>query len=118
MQYVESNLLCVSIYVINNNALHNFIIYRVEIPASVTDSASISSITPSSNKYNVLDDGTLMIQNASGEDEGEYECMARNAVGEAITRAVSLRYFGAPSKFNFALFALVEWLELVLLHIF
>ena len=80
--------------------------FRVEIPV-VTNTPvarenhdSGSSVTPGSSKYNVLDDGTLMIQNASGEDEGEYECMARNAVGEAVTRAVSLRYFGAPSKSN------------------
>ncbi|XP_063968758.1 peroxidasin homolog isoform X1 [Lytechinus pictus] len=48
------------------------------------------------HKYNILDDGTLMIQNASGDDEGQYECMARNALGEVKTQPVSLRYFGAP----------------------
>ncbi|XP_071494887.1 peroxidasin homolog [Diadema antillarum] len=48
------------------------------------------------NKYNILEDGTLMIQNASGDDEGQYECMARNALGEAKTSPVTLRYFGAP----------------------
>ena len=70
---------------------------RVEIPTAYSNVAAASNTSPGP-KYNVLDDGTLMIQNASGEDEGEYECMARNAVGEATTRAVSLRYFGAPSK--------------------
>ena len=56
------------------------------------------------NKYNILNDGTLMIQNASGDDEGEYECKARNAVGETKSEPVSLRYFGAPSKWFLRIF--------------
>ncbi|XP_071807106.1 peroxidasin homolog isoform X2 [Asterias amurensis] len=54
------------------------------------------------NKYNILNDGTLMIQNASGDDEGEYECKARNAVGETKSEPVSLRYFGAPKRPTFS----------------
>ncbi|XP_033097959.1 peroxidasin homolog [Anneissia japonica] len=52
-------------------------------------------------KYSILTDGTLMILDASGDDEGDYECMARNAVGEAVTRTASLRYFGEPKAPQF-----------------
>ncbi|XP_071965528.1 peroxidasin homolog isoform X2 [Antedon mediterranea] len=52
-------------------------------------------------KYTILTDGTLMILDASGEDEGDYECMARNAVGEAVTRTASLSYFGEPKAPQF-----------------
>ncbi|XP_006812951.1 peroxidasin homolog, partial [Saccoglossus kowalevskii] len=44
--------------------------------------------------YNVLEDGTLMIPHAEDDDEGTYECMARNAAGQAVTRVAELRYLG------------------------
>lgn len=43
-------------------------------------------------RYSVLDDGTLMIENTQDSDEGFYECVARNQMGEAKARAVELRY--------------------------
>uniref|UniRef100_UPI00358FE3B3 peroxidasin homolog isoform X2 n=1 Tax=Myxine glutinosa TaxID=7769 RepID=UPI00358FE3B3 len=52
-------------------------------------------------RTSLLDDGTLMIQNARESDQGVYQCMARNALGEAKTQEVLLRYFGAPSVPNF-----------------
>ena len=41
-------------------------------------------------RFNVLDDGTLMIENTQDSDQGVYECVARNAAGEVkATAAVS-----------------------------
>lgn len=45
-------------------------------------------------KYNVLDDGTLMIKNPEKADQGVYECVAKNDLGEAKSLGVELRYLG------------------------
>jgi len=44
------------------------------------------------SRYNILQDGTLMIENARDTDEGVYECVARNQLGEVKAEAVELRY--------------------------
>ncbi|XP_072426609.1 peroxidasin homolog isoform X2 [Chiloscyllium punctatum] len=54
-------------------------------------------------RRNLLDDGTLMIQNAQESDQGTYQCMAKNELGEATTQGVLLRYFGSPTKPNFVI---------------
>lgn len=48
------------------------------------------------SRLNLLDDGTLMIQNTREADQGVYQCMAKNVAGEAKTQGVTLRYFGSP----------------------
>ena len=45
-----------------------------------------------SSRYNILQDGTLMIEDARDTDEGVYECVARNQLGEVKAEAVELRY--------------------------
>jgi len=45
-----------------------------------------------SSRYSILQDGTLMIENARDTDEGVYECVARNQLGEVKAEAVQLRY--------------------------
>ncbi|KAG8512340.1 Peroxidasin [Galemys pyrenaicus] len=52
----------------------------------------------SDSRLNLLGDGTLMIQNARETDQGVYQCMAKNAAGEAKTQEVTLRYFGSPAR--------------------
>ncbi|XP_053395477.1 peroxidasin-like isoform X2 [Mercenaria mercenaria] len=42
-------------------------------------------------RYNILEDGTLMIEDARDTDEGTYECIARNTAGEVKTDGVELR---------------------------
>lgn len=37
-------------------------------------------------KFNLMQDGSLMIKNTSDEDGGYYECMAKNADGEVKSR--------------------------------
>lgn len=48
------------------------------------------------SRLNLLDDGTLMIQNTQETDQGIYQCMAKNVAGEVKTQEVTLRYFGSP----------------------
>uniref|UniRef100_A0A3Q4GL96 Ig-like domain-containing protein n=1 Tax=Neolamprologus brichardi TaxID=32507 RepID=A0A3Q4GL96_NEOBR len=48
------------------------------------------------SRLNLLEDGTLMIQNTRETDQGVYQCMAKNVAGEVKTSEVTLRYFGAP----------------------
>lgn len=48
------------------------------------------------NRLNLLQDGTLMIQNTKESDKGVYQCMAKNIAGEAKTQEVVLRYSGTP----------------------
>ncbi|XP_069506922.1 peroxidasin homolog [Ambystoma mexicanum] len=50
------------------------------------------------SRLNLLDDGTLQIQNTEEMDKGIYQCLARNIVGEVQTQEVLLRYFGSPTK--------------------
>lgn len=47
-------------------------------------------------RLNLLQDGTLMIQNTKESDKGVYQCMAKNIAGEVKTQEVVLRYFGTP----------------------
>ncbi|XP_055490066.1 peroxidasin homolog isoform X2 [Leucoraja erinacea] len=54
-------------------------------------------------RLNLLDDGTLMIHNTQESDQGTYQCMAKNVVGEATTQGVLLRYFGTPTKPSFVI---------------
>ncbi|XP_078069335.1 peroxidasin homolog isoform X2 [Mustelus asterias] len=48
-------------------------------------------------RLNLLDDGTLMIQNTQEDDQGVYQCMAKNVAGEVKTPEVILRYFEIPA---------------------
>lgn len=48
------------------------------------------------SRLNLLDDGTLMIQNTQEADQGIYQCMAKNVAGEVKTQEVTLRYFDSP----------------------
>ena len=48
------------------------------------------------SRLNLLDDGTLMIENTQEADQGIYQCMAKNVAGEVKTQEVTLRYFGSP----------------------
>uniref|UniRef100_A0A9L0TF86 Lactoperoxidase n=2 Tax=Equus TaxID=9789 RepID=A0A9L0TF86_HORSE len=50
------------------------------------------------SRLNLLDDGTLMIQNTQETDQGIYQCMAKNVAGEVKTQEVTLRYFGSPAR--------------------
>lgn len=50
------------------------------------------------SRLNLLEDGTLMIQNTRETDQGVYQCMAKNVAGQVKTSQVTLRYFGAPCK--------------------
>lgn len=50
------------------------------------------------SRLNLLDDGTLMIQNTQETDQGIYQCMAKNVAGEVKTQEVTLRYFESPGK--------------------
>lgn len=47
------------------------------------------------DRYRVLNDGTLMIEQARDSDQGVYECIARNAAGAVRTGKVELRYFAS-----------------------
>ncbi|XP_004642396.2 peroxidasin homolog [Octodon degus] len=55
------------------------------------------------SRLNLLDDGTLMIQNTQETDQGIYQCMAKNVAGEVKTQEVTLRYFGSPAKLAFVI---------------
>nr|XP_021553352.1 peroxidasin homolog [Neomonachus schauinslandi] len=50
------------------------------------------------SRLNLLDDGTLMIQNTQETDQGIYQCMAKNVAGQVKTQEVTLRYFGSPAR--------------------
>uniref|UniRef100_W5MFK7 Peroxidasin like n=1 Tax=Lepisosteus oculatus TaxID=7918 RepID=W5MFK7_LEPOC len=54
-------------------------------------------------RLNLLEDGTLMIQNTRDSDQGTYQCMAKNVAGETKTQGVVLRYFGTPNKPSFVI---------------
>ncbi|XP_072417108.1 peroxidasin homolog isoform X3 [Chiloscyllium punctatum] len=49
-------------------------------------------------RLNLLDDGTLMIKNTQEDDQGVYQCMAKNVAGEVKTPEVILRYFEIPAR--------------------
>uniref|UniRef100_A0A8C5CT37 Peroxidasin n=1 Tax=Gadus morhua TaxID=8049 RepID=A0A8C5CT37_GADMO len=55
------------------------------------------------SRLNLLEDGTLMIQDTRETDQGVYQCMAKNVAGEVKTSEVTLRYFGAPSRPSFVI---------------
>ncbi|XP_028827112.1 peroxidasin [Denticeps clupeoides] len=54
-------------------------------------------------RLNLLEDGTLMIQDTRETDQGVYQCMAKNVAGEVKTSEVTLRYFGTPSRPSFVI---------------
>ncbi|KAM9296522.1 peroxidasin-like [Gastrophryne carolinensis] len=49
-------------------------------------------------RRNLLHDGTLMIQNMRESDKGDYQCAAKNIMGEVRTQAVTLRYSSSQAK--------------------
>ncbi|KYO32917.1 peroxidasin-like protein isoform B [Alligator mississippiensis] len=55
------------------------------------------------SRLNLLDDGTLMIENTQETDQGIYQCMAKNVAGEVKTQEVTLRYFGSPARPSFVI---------------
>ncbi|GAA6096931.1 peroxidasin homolog [Tachysurus ichikawai] len=55
------------------------------------------------SRMNLLEDGTLMIQDTRETDQGIYQCMAKNVAGEVKTGEVTLRYFGTPSRPSFVI---------------
>ncbi|XP_032897244.1 peroxidasin homolog [Amblyraja radiata] len=55
------------------------------------------------HRVNLLEDGTLMIQDIKESDQGAYQCMAKNVAGEVKTNEVILRYFDTPSKPTFVI---------------
>ncbi|XP_048209431.1 LOW QUALITY PROTEIN: peroxidasin homolog [Perognathus longimembris pacificus] len=55
------------------------------------------------SRLNLLDDGTLMIENTQEADQGVYQCMAKNVAGEVKTQEVTLRYFGSPARLAFVI---------------
>ncbi|TSM77386.1 Peroxidasin [Bagarius yarrelli] len=55
------------------------------------------------SRLNLLEDGTLMIQDPRETDQGVYQCMAKNVAGEVKTGEVTLRYFGTPSRPSFVI---------------
>uniref|UniRef100_H3CS91 Peroxidasin n=1 Tax=Tetraodon nigroviridis TaxID=99883 RepID=H3CS91_TETNG len=55
------------------------------------------------SRLNLLEDGTLMIQDTRETDQGIYQCMAKNVAGQVKTSQVTLRYFGAPSRPSFVI---------------
>lgn len=57
------------------------------------------------SRLNLLEDGTLMIQDTRETDQGVYQCMAKNVAGQVKTSEVTLRYFGAPCKWLCLLYA-------------
>uniref|UniRef100_A0A4W5MMV8 Peroxidasin n=1 Tax=Hucho hucho TaxID=62062 RepID=A0A4W5MMV8_9TELE len=56
------------------------------------------------SRLNLLEDGTLMIQDTRETDQGVYQCMAKNVAGEVKTSQVTLRYFGAPCEYFVSIF--------------
>uniref|UniRef100_A0A8C5HXK5 Ig-like domain-containing protein n=1 Tax=Gouania willdenowi TaxID=441366 RepID=A0A8C5HXK5_GOUWI len=54
-------------------------------------------------RLNLLEDGTLMIQDTRETDQGVYQCMAKNVAGEVKTSEVTLRYFGTPTRPSFVI---------------
>ncbi|KAG5266124.1 hypothetical protein AALO_G00250040 [Alosa alosa] len=54
-------------------------------------------------RLNLLEDGTLMIQDTRETDQGVYQCMAKNVAGEVKTSEVTLRYYGTPSRPSFVI---------------
>lgn len=61
-------------------------------------------------RLNLLQDGTLMIQDTKESDKGIYQCLAKNIVGEVKTPEVALRYFGIPCNVLQINEDLVPWL--------
>ncbi|MEE6476698.1 hypothetical protein FKM82_011185 [Ascaphus truei] len=55
------------------------------------------------SRLNLLEDGTLMIQNTQEADQGIYQCMAKNVAGEVKTHEVTLRYYGTPARPSFVI---------------
>ena len=43
------------------------------------------------SRYNVLTDGSLMIEDIKRDDQGVFECMARNIVGDTMSTPAELR---------------------------
>lgn len=54
-------------------------------------------------RLNLLEDGTLMIQDTRETDQGVYQCMAKNVAGEVKTSEVTLRYFRSPARPSFVI---------------
>lgn len=71
------------------------------------------------SRLNLLEDGTLMIQDTRETDQGVYQCMAKNVAGQVKTPQVTLRYFGAPCKCLCILYLLLMSIhKLIIVYLF
>ncbi|KAH7936604.1 hypothetical protein HPB49_001639 [Dermacentor silvarum] len=63
---------------------------------------------PSENRAQVLQNGTLVISNATSEDSGKFSCLASNGIGAALTKTVTLLVKNGPKIQPFQLPARVK----------
>lgn len=69
------------------------------IPVKTWISPTNKVISPELDKYQVLDDGTLVVQKAQRSDGGNYTCIARNSAGQDL-KVTKLEVLVTPPVIN------------------
>ncbi|XP_049884964.1 peroxidasin [Pectinophora gossypiella] len=78
------------------------------------DSSVVNTLGPS--RYEIMENGTLMIHEADETDVGVFECMAKNPAGEVRSKPAKMIVQNTPNPYDYPVFTVLPRNQIAKLH--